>query len=68
MPPPSRLTNALEMARTQFVVAKERSSIVHTLCEAARSSDDNVRKVEFEGLEKVAEIFYRKHLEYARDI
>lgn len=62
------LNNTLEFARSQFEVPAERTAIVNTLCEAARSGDENVRQVAFEGLVKVAENYYDKLHEYIRDI
>lgn len=62
------LNNTLEFARSQFEVPAERSAIVNTLCEAARSGDENVRQAAFEGLVKVAENYYDKLHEYIRDI
>lgn len=62
------LNNTLEFARAQFEVPVERSAIVNTLCEAARSGDDNVRQAAFEGLVKVSENYYDKLHEYIQTI
>lgn len=62
------LNNTIEFARSQFEIPTERSAIVNTICEAARSGDLQVRQAAFEGLVKVAEHYYDKLYEYIRDI
>lgn len=62
------LNNTLEFARAQFEVPVERSAIINTLCEAARSGDETVRQAAFEGLVKVSENYYDKLPEYMQTI
>lgn len=62
------LNNTLEFARAQFEVPVERSAIINTLCETARSGYENVRQAAFEGLVKVSENYYDKLPEYMQTI
>lgn len=62
------LNNTIEFAKTQFTVPAERDAIVNTLCQSARSDDENIRQAAFEGLVKVSENYYDKLHEYIQAI